>query len=52
MSGNFEYGVSLLIDKHLELAIFDSRHGNDDAGRLACRPRILLRVILAAYAGC
>jgi len=48
--GTFEYAVSLLVDEHLDMTIFDSRYNNDEVGRLAYHPAMLLRVILSAYA--
>jgi transposase len=48
--GTFEYAVTLLVDEHLDMTIFDSRYNNDEVGRLAYHPAMLLRVILSAYA--
>jgi hypothetical protein len=33
--GTFEYAVSLLVDEHLDMSIFDSRYNNDEVGQLA-----------------
>jgi len=48
--GTFEYTVSLLIEDHIDMSVFDERYRNDDAGRPAYDPAMLLRVILSAYA--
>ncbi len=48
--GTFEYAVTLLVDEHLDISIFDERYKNDDTGRPAYDPAMLLRVILSAYA--
>jgi transposase len=48
--GTFEYAVSFLIDEHLDMSAFDARYNNDDTGRPAYNPAMLLRVILSAYA--
>lgn len=48
--GTFEFTVSYLIDEHLDMSIFDDRYRNDETGRLAYHPAMLLRVILSAYA--
>ncbi len=48
--GTFEYAVSLLIEDHIDMSVFDQRYRNDDAGRPAYDPAMLLRVILSAYA--
>jgi transposase len=48
--GTFEYTISLLVDEHLDMTVFDSRYKNDENGRPAYDPAMLLRVILSAYA--
>jgi len=49
LPGTFEYSLSYLIDKELDLAIFDDRFENDDTGAPAYDPKILLKIILYAY---
>ncbi len=49
LPGSFEYAVSLLIKDHLDMTLFDGRYRNDEVGRLAYDPAMLLRVILSAY---
>ncbi len=48
-SGTFEYAIHYLIENKLDLSIFDSRYKNDDNGRPAIDPAILLKIILFAY---
>lgn len=48
--GTFEHTISFLIDEHLDMSVFDNRYKNDDNGRPAYDPAMLLRVILSAYA--
>lgn len=48
--GSFEHTICLLIEDHLDMSVFDSRYNNDDHGRPAYDPAMLLRVILSAYA--
>jgi transposase len=48
--GTFEHTVSFLIDEHLDMSAFDGRYQNDETGRPAYNPAMLLRVILSAYA--
>ena len=48
--GSFEYTICLLIEEHLDMSVFDARYNNDEHGRPAYDPAILLRVILSAYA--
>lgn len=47
--GTFEHALHHLIEKKLDLSIFDMRFKNDDAGRPAYDPAILLKIILFAY---
>jgi transposase len=50
LPGSFEHTLSYLIDNELDLSEFDARFNNDDVGRPAYDPAILLKIILAAYA--
>ena len=47
--GTFEYTLNYLVDKELDLSIFDQRFRNDETGAPAYDPRILLKIILFAY---
>lgn len=47
--GTFEYTLDYLIEKELDLTIFDHRYNNDNTGATAYDPKILLKVILLAY---
>ena len=48
--GSFEHTICLLIEEHLDMGVFESRYNNDEHGRPAYDPAMLLRVILSAYA--
>src|SRR5215211_135950 len=48
--GTLEHTISELVDKHLDLSVFDARYKNDETGAAAIHPKILLKVILLAYA--
>lgn len=48
-SGTFEHAVHYLIEHRLDLSVFDNRYNNDDTGRFAYDPAVLLKVILFAY---
>jgi len=48
--GTLEHTISVLVDKHLDLSVFDARYNNDLTGAPAIHPKILLKVILLAYA--
>jgi len=49
LPGTFEYTLNYLIDKELDLSVFDNRYCNDDTGAPAYDPAILLKIILYAY---
>ncbi len=49
LPGTFEFTLHHLIDHELDLSIFDKRYRNDDGGRPAFDPAILLKVVLLAY---
>ena len=48
--GTFEYAVHYLIDNKLDLSIFYPNYNNEEGGRPAYDPAILLKIILFAYA--
>jgi transposase len=48
--GTLEYTINELVEKHIDLSVFDARYNNDETGAAAIHPKILLKVILLAYA--
>jgi transposase len=48
--GTLEHTISELVENHLDLSVFDARYKNDETGAAAIHPKILLKVILLAYA--
>ena len=48
--GALEHTISQVVDDHIDLTVFDARYNNDDTGASAIHPKILLKVILLAYA--
>jgi len=48
--GTLEHTISELVEKHLDLSVFAARYKNDETGAAAIHPKILLKVILLAYA--
>ena len=50
VQGTLEHTISQLVDKHIDLSVFDARYNNDETGATALHPKILLKVILLAYA--
>ena len=47
--GTFEHTIDYLIDNKIDLSIFEQRYKNDDTGRPAWDPAIMLKIILFAY---
>ena len=47
--GTFEFAINHIIDHKLDLTIFHPRYQNDEGGRPAYDPAILLKIILFAY---
>lgn len=47
--GTFEHAIHYLIDNKLDLSIFHSKYQNEDNGRPAYDPAVLLKIILFAY---
>lgn len=49
-TGSFEFTFHRLIDGHIDLSSFYNKYSNDQGGRAAYDPAILLKIILFAYA--
>lgn len=47
--GTFEHAIHYLIDNKLDLSIFHTKYQNEDNGRPAYDPAVLLKIILFAY---
>jgi transposase len=50
LPGTFEYTFNYLIDKEVDLSVFEQRYHNDETGAPAYDPAILLKIILYGYA--
>ena len=48
--GTLEHTINRLVDENIDLSVFDERYNNDLIGAAAIHPKILLKVILLAYA--
>ncbi len=48
--GTLEHTINRLVDENIDLSVFDQRYKNDLTGAAAIHPKILLKVILLAYA--
>lgn len=49
LPGSFEYTLCYLIDHEIDQTIFYSQYKNDDEGRPAYDPAILLKIVILAY---
>jgi len=49
LPGSFEYSLSYLVDHEVDLSSFEQHYRNDDNGRPAYDPRLLLKIIFLAY---
>jgi transposase len=50
LPGTLEFAIQALVERRMNTAIFESRYKNDETGCRAYDPKILLKVILLAYA--
>ena len=48
--GTLEHTIHRLVEEHIDLSVFEARYHNDLTGAAALHPKILLKVILLAYA--
>jgi transposase len=48
--GTLEFAIHTLVETRMDTSIFEARYSNDETGRLAYDPKILLKVILLGYA--
>jgi transposase len=48
--GSLEHTINEVVEKHVDLSVFDERYNNDDTGASAIHPRVLLKIVLLAYA--
>ena len=50
LPGSFEYALCYIVDHYIDTSVFDAKYNNDQTGRLAYDPAILLKIVLYAYA--
>jgi transposase len=48
--GTLEFAIQTLVEDRMDMALFDDRYQNDETGRTAYDPKILLKVVLLGYA--
>lgn len=49
MPGTLEFAIHTLVETRIDMSIFEKRYNNDETGRLAYDPKILLKVVLLGY---
>ena len=49
MPGTLEFAIHTLVETRIDTSIFEVRYNNDETGRLAYDPKILLKVVLFGY---
>jgi transposase len=49
MPGTLEFAIHTLVENRMDMSIFDNRYQNDETGRWAYDPKILLKVVLFGY---
>ena len=49
MPGTLEFAIHTLVQTRMDTSIFDHRYNNDETGREAYDPKILLKVVLLGY---
>ena len=50
LPGSFEHALSYIVDNKLDFKSLDAKHVNDNAGAPAYDPRVMLKIVLYAYA--
>ena len=47
--GTLEYAIYHVIEERLDLSFFDYRYRNDETGRKAIDPKVLIKIVLFGY---
>jgi transposase len=47
--GTLEFAIHYLVETRMDLSVFDEKYKNDEMGRLAYDPKVLLKIVLFAY---
>ena len=48
--GTLEFAIQTLVEDRMDMGVFEDRYQNDETGRTAYDPKILLKVVLLGYA--
>jgi transposase len=49
MPGTLEFAIHTLVEERLDVSVFDGNYQNDETGRRAYDPKILLKIVLLGY---
>src|SRR5512136_287900 len=49
MVGTLEFAIHTLVEDRMDISVFENRYNNDETGRWAYDPKVLLKVVLFAY---
>jgi transposase len=49
MPGTLEFAIHTLVEDRMDLSVFEDRYNNDETGRWAYDPKVLLKGVLFAY---
>jgi len=49
MPGTLEFAIHILVERRMDMSVFDVKYQNDETGCRAYDPKILLKVVLLAY---
>ena len=49
MPGTLEFAIHTLVENRLDMSVFASKYRNDETGRAAYDPKVLLKVVLLGY---
>jgi len=47
--GTLEFAIHMLVEERMDVSRFDEKYQNDETGRLAYDPKVLLKVVLFGY---
>ncbi len=47
--GTLEFAIHTLVETRMDMSVFDAQYNNDDTGRAAYDPKVLLKVVPFAY---
>jgi transposase len=47
--GTLEFAIHMLVEERMDVSRFDEKYQNDETGRLAYDPKVLLKVVLFCY---